>query len=73
MKKILSCIFYILLSLVVFFFVFGMGRSVYEGFQTCTVNAQCPQVTRKNKTYCGACQRGFCQAGKLKSKGVPCT
>jgi hypothetical protein len=42
MKK--NTFLWILLALVVFFFVFGMGTSVYEGFKTCTKNKDCPEV-----------------------------
>jgi hypothetical protein len=71
MKK--NSFLWILVALVVFFFVFGMGTSVYEGFTSCTVNSDCPQKDSGGKTYCGACTRGFCQAGRVKVKKVPCT
>ena len=63
MKK--NTFLYIFLALVVFFFVFGMGRSVYEGFgTTCTVNSQCPHST----TRCGVCSNGSCSTtGMLRS------
>jgi hypothetical protein len=72
MKK--NTFLYILLALVVFFFVFGMGRSVYEGFVStpCTLNSQCPKVIDGTKTYCGGCPNGFCGKGKLKGPGVSC-
>ena len=71
MKKILSCIFYILLSLVVFFFVFGMGRSVYEGFASgsrgSTSLPKCPEVSRGGKVHCGIRgKNGQCSIGAQK-------
>ena len=70
MKK--NSFLWILVALVVFFFVFGMGTSVYEGFTSCTVNSQCAEVKKGKTTYCGACPRGFCQPGKVKVSGVSC-
>lgn len=69
MKK--NTFLWILLALVVFFFVFGMGKSVYEGFD-CTLNSQCPEVKKGTKTYCGGCSNGYCKAGKLKLPGGAC-
>jgi hypothetical protein len=58
MKK--NTFLYILLALVVFFFVFGMGRFVYEGFG-CTSNSQCPQQTQGGVPHCGVCgKNGQC-------------
>jgi hypothetical protein len=69
MKK--NTLLWILVGLVVFFFVFGMGRSVYEGFE-CGLNYECPNVPSGGKTYCGACNRGTCGKGKVKIKGARC-
>lgn len=61
MKK--NTFLYILLALVVFFFVFGMGRSVYEGFNTpCTLRSQC-----ESSTHCGSCTQGYCTKGPSKA------
>lgn len=69
MKK--NTFLWILVALVVFFFVFGMGKSVYEGF--CTSNGDCPGlVTNGGRTYCRACKNGGCAQGKLKIAGAPC-
>ena len=64
MKK--NTFLWILLAVVVFFFVFGMGKSVYEGFagETCTLNSQCPH----SATNCGVCTRnGTCGTGMKRS------
>ena len=54
MKK--NTFLWILLALVVFFFVFGMGKSVYEGFVfPCKKNTDCPQETQGGIKRCGVC------------------
>ena len=66
MKK--NTFLYILLALVVFFFVFGMGRSVYEGFnKSCTLRSEC-----ETSTHCGGCPHGYCIKGAKKITGVKC-
>jgi len=68
MKK--NTFLWILVALVIFFFVFGMGKSVYEGFggtkkpgESCGTNSDCEHST----TRCGVCSNGFCSKGMLRS------
>ena len=61
MKK--NSFLWILVALVVFFFVFGMGKSVYEGFG-CKKNTDCPNGTRGGQPVCGLCSKnGKCSIG----------
>ena len=66
MKK--NTFLWILVALVVFFFVFGMGTSVYEGFAS-----KCPEVTQGGKVHCGIRSKsGKCSIGPLKVSGTTC-
>ena len=64
MKK--NTFLWILVTLVVFFFVFGMGKSVYEGFGCSPAGKQCnnPAVITvggiRYKSICG--KTGTCSA-----------
>jgi hypothetical protein len=70
MKK--NTFLWILVALVVFFFVFGMGKSVYEGFVkfggNCTSKSSCDDVPGSNgRTYYGICSKsGKCSKGGMK-------
>jgi hypothetical protein len=75
MKK--NTFLWILVALVVFFFVFGMGTSVYEGFasgsSTSTSPPKCPEVTRGGKVHCGIRgKNGKCSIGQQKVNGTTC-
>jgi len=60
MKK--NTFLWILVALVVFFFVFGMGKSVYEGFAS-----KCPEVTQGGRVHCGIrSKNGRCSIGAQK-------
>jgi hypothetical protein len=72
MKK--NSFLWILVALVVFFFVFGMGKSVYEGFKSCKINKDCPEVSQGGWPHCGICGKtGRCGPGPKKIYGTTCT
>lgn len=62
MKK--NTFLWILVALVVFFFVFGMGKSVYEGFG-CKKNTDCPEQTQAGWAHCGICNTRTGQCGGI--------